>query len=205
MAADDEQEQPLAPDPRWPRLFAVGLGLQEGERRAVLRALPPIAIGHELALVAVVVIVLVLGVVASSAALHLIAAGTLIGFGVFRFARPRAHPRWTRARVNRRELTLWSFLMATAHGAGRVAALNSHQRLRRRKRAAESGGLLVLGAFATRQRECRADPVGSSKQAKQQHFAPGVPATTKGADRLRRLCRARVRARAASRARSRSR
>ena len=56
-------------------LFAVGLGLQEGDRRAVLRALPPIAIGHELALAAVVVIVLVLGVVASSDVLHLIAAG----------------------------------------------------------------------------------------------------------------------------------
>ena len=33
-------------------LFAVALGMQEGDRRAVLRALPPIAIGHELALVA---------------------------------------------------------------------------------------------------------------------------------------------------------
>ena len=103
-------------------LFAVGLGLQEGDRRAVLRALPPIAIGHELALAAVVLIVLVLGVLASSQALHLIAAGTLIGFGVFRFARPRAHPRWTRARVNRRELTLWSFLMSSAHGAGLMVA-----------------------------------------------------------------------------------
>ena len=103
-------------------LFAVGLGLQEGDRRAVLRALPPIAIGHELALAAVVAIVLVLGVVASSGVLHLIAAGTLIGFGVFRFAKPRAHPRWTRARVNRRELTLWSFLMSSAHGAGLMVA-----------------------------------------------------------------------------------
>ena len=103
-------------------LFAVGLGLQEGERRAVLRALPPIAIGHELALVAAVVIVLGLGVVASPEALNLVAAGTLIGFGVFRFARPRVHPRWTRARVNRRELTIWSFLMSSAHGAGLMVA-----------------------------------------------------------------------------------
>ncbi len=50
------------------------------------------------------------------------AAGTLIGFGLFRFAKPRAHPRWTRARVNRRELTLWSFLMSSAHGAGLMVA-----------------------------------------------------------------------------------
>ena len=30
-------------------LFAVVLGMQEGDRRAVLRALPPIALGHEAA------------------------------------------------------------------------------------------------------------------------------------------------------------
>ena len=44
MAADDEQEQPLAPDPRWPRLFAVGLGTgavrleRGGDHRAQQRA-----------------------------------------------------------------------------------------------------------------------------------------------------------------------
>jgi len=31
-------------------LFAVALGMQEGDRRAVLRALPPIALGHEAAI-----------------------------------------------------------------------------------------------------------------------------------------------------------
>ena len=55
-------------------------------------------------------------------ALHLAAAGALIGFGVFRFARPRAHPRWTTMRVTRKELTWWSFLMSSAHGAGLMVA-----------------------------------------------------------------------------------
>jgi hypothetical protein len=103
-------------------LFAVNLGLQDGGRRSVLRALPPIALGHEAAIALVVGLVLVLGVVADPAALRLGAAVVLIGFGVFRFARPRAHPRWTRARVSGRELTLWSFLMSSAHGAGLMVA-----------------------------------------------------------------------------------
>ena len=42
----------------------------------------------------------------------------LIAFGLFRFWRPRAHPRWVAMRVNSAELAAWSFLMATAHGAG---------------------------------------------------------------------------------------
>jgi hypothetical protein len=41
-------------------------------------------------------------------------------FGIFRLARHR-HPRWAAMRVSRRDLTLWSFLMATAHGAGLMA------------------------------------------------------------------------------------
>jgi len=103
-------------------LFAVALGMQERDRRAVLRALIPIAIGHELALVTVVVLVLGLGLLADSSALHLGAGIALVLFGIFRFAKPRAHPRWTRVRVNRRELTWWSFLMSSAHGAGLMVA-----------------------------------------------------------------------------------
>ncbi|HEY8583981.1 MAG TPA: hypothetical protein VIL49_13590 [Capillimicrobium sp.] len=103
-------------------LFAVGLGLQEGDRRAVLRALAPIAIGHEASIAVVAVLVLGLGVVTDSSALHLGAAAVLVAFGVFRFVRPRAHPRWTTMRVSRGELTWWSFLMSSAHGAGLMVA-----------------------------------------------------------------------------------
>jgi hypothetical protein len=103
-------------------LFAVSLGLQHGERRAVVRSFLPIAIGHELAVVVVATLVLGLGVIADPAVLHIGAAAVLIAFGVWRFVRPRAHPRWTTMRVNRRELTLWSFLMSSAHGAGLMVA-----------------------------------------------------------------------------------
>jgi hypothetical protein len=99
-------------------LFAVGLGMQDRDRGSVLRALPPIAVGHELALAAVVLLVVGAGIAADPRALSVVAAAVLVGFGIFRFAKPRAHPRWTTMRVSPRELTWWSFLMSSAHGAG---------------------------------------------------------------------------------------
>jgi hypothetical protein len=103
-------------------LFAVALGMQERSRRAVLRSLVPIAIGHECSIVLVAVLVVGLGLLADTHALHVGAGIALIAFGAFRFVRPRAHFRWTRLRVNRRELGWWSFLMSTAHGAGLMVA-----------------------------------------------------------------------------------
>lgn len=103
-------------------LFAVSRGMQERSRRAVLRSLLPIAIGHELSLAVVVGALLALSELVDSSALHLGAAIALFAFGIFRFAKPRAHFRWTRMRVSQRELTLWSFLMSTAHGAGLMVA-----------------------------------------------------------------------------------
>jgi hypothetical protein len=103
-------------------LFAVALGMQERSRRAVLRSLVPIAIGHECSIVLVAVVVVGLGLLADTHALHLGAGFALILFGIFRFVKPRAHFRWTKLRVNRRELGWWSFLMSTAHGAGLMVA-----------------------------------------------------------------------------------
>jgi hypothetical protein len=103
-------------------LFAVSQGMQNRSRRAVLGSLVPIAVGHELSITIVAALVLGASAVISSAVLHVIAAGTLLGFGLFRFIKPRAHWRWTTMRVNNRELTLWSFLMSTAHGAGLMVA-----------------------------------------------------------------------------------
>ncbi len=44
-------------------------------------------------------------------------AGVLVSLGVSRLFRHR-HPRWAGMRVGMGGLTFWSFLMATAHGAG---------------------------------------------------------------------------------------
>ena len=103
-------------------LFAVALGMQEGDRRAVLRALPPIAVGHEASIVLAAALVLGLGLLAATAVLHMGAGIALFVFGIFRFVKPRAHFRWVKARVSRGELAWWSFLMSTAHGAGLMVA-----------------------------------------------------------------------------------
>ena len=98
-------------------LFAVALGFQEGNRGAVLRALPPIALGHEAAIAVVVLLVSGAQMVTASDLLRPIGALALIAFGVFKFVR-RRHPRWVGMRVSSRDLVVWSFLMSSAHGAG---------------------------------------------------------------------------------------
>ena len=99
-------------------LFAVALGLQERNHRAVLRALLPIALGHEASIVLVVLLVGGLELVAAPAVLRAAGALVLVLFGLYKFLRPRSHPRWVGMRVTPRELALWSFLMSSAHGAG---------------------------------------------------------------------------------------
>ncbi|HEX6742884.1 MAG TPA: hypothetical protein VF087_01685, partial [Solirubrobacteraceae bacterium] len=103
-------------------LFAVSRGMQERSRRAVLRSLVPIAIGHEASIALVALLVLGLSTTTDPKALRVGAAAALVAFGIFRFVKPRAHFRWTSMRVSDRELGMWSFLMSTAHGAGLMVA-----------------------------------------------------------------------------------
>jgi hypothetical protein len=98
-------------------LFAVALGMQERRRGAVLRALLPLGAGHALAVAAAVGVALAIGAVIPVAWLRWPTAGALFSLGVLRAFRHR-HPRWAGMRVGMGGLTLWSFLMATAHGAG---------------------------------------------------------------------------------------
>ena len=98
-------------------LFAVGLGLQEGRREAVVKAFWPIALGHTAAVALVVAAVLAAQVVVPLDVLKYVGAGALILFGLHKLIR-RKHPRWIGMRVGFRDLTAWSFIMASAHGAG---------------------------------------------------------------------------------------
>jgi hypothetical protein len=109
----------LNPGMGW--LFAVALGLQENNGRAVLRALPPIALGH---LVSIGLVVMALQLAQPRLphwTLRLLTAAILLAFGLFRLIRSR-HPRWAGMRVGFGDLILWSFLMASAHGAGLMLA-----------------------------------------------------------------------------------
>ncbi|HEU4955324.1 MAG TPA: hypothetical protein VFT28_12145 [Gemmatimonadales bacterium] len=104
----------LNPGMGW--LFAVALGLQERSRRALWRALPPLALGHAGAIALAVAVAAALGHALPPLELRWIVALTLVGLGVFRLTR-HGHPRGG-FRVGGRDLALWSLLMATAHGAG---------------------------------------------------------------------------------------
>jgi hypothetical protein len=99
-------------------LFAVALGLQERRRKAVLRALGPIALGHAASIVAIVVLIGAVGVFIPEFIIRITGAVVLVIFGIYKLLAPMSHPRWVGMRVNARDLTLWSFLMASAHGAG---------------------------------------------------------------------------------------
>jgi hypothetical protein len=98
-------------------LFAVALGLQEQKRAAVVRALPPIALGHALSIGIVVAAVLAARISLPHRPLKIAAAAILFAFGLYRLFRSR-HPNWVGMRVGFGDLTLWSFIMASAHGAG---------------------------------------------------------------------------------------
>jgi hypothetical protein len=98
-------------------LFAVALGLQEKSRRAIFRALVPIGLGHAISIGLVVFLVGAAELFFPSAPLGRVFALVLILFGLERLWRGR-HPRWVGMRVGFNGLTFWSFLMASAHGAG---------------------------------------------------------------------------------------
>jgi hypothetical protein len=104
----------LNPGMGW--LFAVALGLQERSRRALWRALPPLALGHAGAIGLALAGAAILGQALPSAALRWLVAAMLVSLGVFRLIR-HSHPRGG-LRVTGRDLAVWSLLMATAHGAG---------------------------------------------------------------------------------------
>ncbi|CAO3439407.1 hypothetical protein [Azospirillum argentinense] len=99
-------------------LFAVALGLQEGRRGAVIKALPPIALGHALSVLLVVIGFATANLVTASDLVKPTTVIVLISFGAYRLVRGYRH----RVRVGMQTgfagLTLWSFLMASAHGAG---------------------------------------------------------------------------------------
>ncbi|MET0167605.1 MAG: hypothetical protein ABW318_21745 [Vicinamibacterales bacterium] len=98
-------------------LFAVALGMQHGSARGVWRALPPIALGHAASVGVILLTATLAGFVVPLDALRVIVALMLVTLGLYRLWRHR-HPRYGGMQVGFRDLTAWSFLMASAHGAG---------------------------------------------------------------------------------------
>ena len=98
-------------------LFAVALGLQDGSARGVWRALLPIAGGHAAAVGVVLLAAALAQMIIPLDVLRLVVASVLIVLGLRRLRR-HGHPRFGGMQVGVRDLAVWSFLMASAHGAG---------------------------------------------------------------------------------------
>jgi hypothetical protein len=98
-------------------LFAVALGMQKKSAAAVWQSLAPIAAGHFVAIGLVVAAAAIAGAVLPLRYVKIAAASVLFAFGFFRLIR-KSHPRWGGMQIGFRDLAIWSFLMASAHGAG---------------------------------------------------------------------------------------
>lgn len=98
-------------------LFAVARGMQEHATKAVARALIPITLGHALSIGLVLALAGLIQIVLPLGYVKLVVAGALISLGLLRILR-RRHFAWGGMQVGFRDLTVWSFLMASAHGAG---------------------------------------------------------------------------------------
>jgi hypothetical protein len=99
----------------WP--LAVSAGMMERRPQALMLALWQLAIGHMLAiLVALLPFALLLALVTWLQPVRVAASVLVIGFGLYLLV-SRHHPR-VLARIRPTQLGLWSFVVATAHGAG---------------------------------------------------------------------------------------
>jgi len=110
----------LNPGMGW--LFALALGLQQKNERAIWRSMLPITSGHAASIVIVAALVLAAGHWLSIDLLRYLAATALLIFALFKLFNTYRHPRWVGMRVGMKDLFLWSFLMAAAHGAGLMVA-----------------------------------------------------------------------------------
>ncbi len=128
-------------DPGMGWLFAVSFGLQERSRRALLQALPFIALGHEGAVAVMVVVLTITSSLFAAKMVLVIGGAILLAFGLWQLFSSR-HVRWVGMRLSHWQLAGWSFVMSSAHGAGlmllpvfafpideQVSALNLHRGL----------------------------------------------------------------------------
>ena len=105
----------LNPGMGWP--LAVANGAWAKSNRAVFETLVPLAGGHLLAMAAALLpFTLIFAYLDWSATIRMFAGLLVAAYGVYRLLH-RRHPR-VLGRIGPKSLLLWSFLIATAHGAG---------------------------------------------------------------------------------------
>jgi hypothetical protein len=99
-------------------LFAVALGMHRRSRAVVLQSLIPIAFGHALAIAVTAFAVAVLATIVDQRAFRMVSGVVLIGWAVYHRLYGARHRARVGMRVGMVGLGLWSFVMASGHGAG---------------------------------------------------------------------------------------
>jgi hypothetical protein len=99
-------------------LFAVALGLYRQSRQVVLMSLIPIALGHAAAIAVVVYAVMGLGMAVDQATFRIVSGMLLIAWGLYHLLYGHRHRLRIGLSTGLAGLFAWSFVMATAHGAG---------------------------------------------------------------------------------------
>jgi hypothetical protein len=99
-------------------LFAVALGLHRNNRRVVWLALLPIAVGHALSVAAVAAAIVALGIIVDGRGVTAAAGLILIAWALYHWRYGSRHRVRVGLQTGLAGLCLWSFLMATGHGAG---------------------------------------------------------------------------------------
>jgi hypothetical protein len=106
----------LNPGMGW--LFAVALGLNRHDRRVVWLSMGPIALGHALSVAAVAAAFVAAGLLIDARAVRIASGLILIGWAIYHWAYGHRHRVRFGMQAGLIGLGVWSFLMATAHGAG---------------------------------------------------------------------------------------
>jgi hypothetical protein len=99
-------------------LFAVALGFYRNSQRVVLVSLIPIALGHAASIAVVVYAAIFLGMAIDEIAFRIFSGVLLIAWGLFHLLYGHRHHVHVGLTTGLFGLFVWSFVMATAHGAG---------------------------------------------------------------------------------------
>ena len=99
-------------------LFAVALGLHQQDRRVVWLSVVPIALGHALSVVVLAAAFFWAGLIIDARIVRTGAGLVLIGWALYHWRYGHRHRVRFGMQTGLLGLGVWSFLMATAHGAG---------------------------------------------------------------------------------------
>jgi hypothetical protein len=99
-------------------LFAVALGLHRQSRKVVFVSLLPIAAGHALSIAAAAGLLVAAGMIVPGNVVRIASGLLLLGWAAYHWRFGHRHRVRFGMQTGLLGLGIWSFLMATAHGAG---------------------------------------------------------------------------------------